>query len=76
MNKIEIKSELIGVKGLAVLLNVSETSIRRLDRTGKIPLALKIGRSKKWSISEVREWLEEGCPTRQIWLNVKSSRNY
>ena len=76
MNKIEIKSELIGIKGLAVLLNVSETSIRRLDRTGKIPLVLKIGRSKKWSISEVREWLEEGCPTRQIWLNVKSSRNY
>ena len=70
--EISIKPELVGVKGVASLLNISETSVRRLDLSGRIPQAIRIGKSKKWRLLELKEWINESCPSRLKWDKMKN----
>ena len=53
---------------LAKLLDVSERHIERMDAAGKLPAALRIGKSKRWLLdggpNGIRQWLAAGCPAR------------
>jgi predicted DNA-binding transcriptional regulator AlpA len=51
---------LVDVVGLAELLGVSERQINRLDSGGKIPASIALGRCKRWSVAEVKEWIAAG----------------
>ena len=61
----------LGASGLAGLLGVSLRSVRRLDDSGKLPEALKIGGSKRWFRPEVEEWLRAGAPSRRQWTSMR-----
>lgn len=39
----------------------------RLESSGKIPAAVRLGRSKRWPAEELRAWVEAGCPDRKRW---------
>ena len=58
--------------GFAVLLQVSERHLRRLDDSGAIPAALSFGTSKRWFIEEIQAWLRAGAPSRSEWSNLRS----
>ncbi len=47
---------------VAAMLNVSERTLWRLLSGGKVPKPVRFGRSTRWRDSEVREWIERGCP--------------
>ncbi len=57
----------VSAKGLAARLEVSTRQIRRLDSSGKIPAARRIGAAKRWSVSEVEAWISANCPDRATW---------
>ncbi|MCC6407688.1 MAG: helix-turn-helix domain-containing protein [Planctomycetes bacterium] len=44
------------------MLGVSPATVRRLRVTGRIPPAIRIGRSVRWCASELRRWIDAGCP--------------
>jgi predicted DNA-binding transcriptional regulator AlpA len=37
---------------------------RKLDRSGRCPAPLKVGRRLLWRVRDLEEWLEAGCPAR------------
>jgi predicted DNA-binding transcriptional regulator AlpA len=44
----------------------------RLDSAGKIPAAVRLGRSKRWPSVTLREWVAAGCPDRKRWEAIKA----
>ena len=53
---------LIDVRAVAELLGVSSRHILRLAEAGKMPPARKLGHLRRWSKSEIDEWVSAGCP--------------
>ena len=50
---------------IAHLLSVSESLVRQLDRSGRLPSPIRFGRRKVWCVDELRDWLRAGTPHRQ-----------
>ena len=69
----EVKKELLCVKDLATMIDVSVRKIWRLNDNGAIPSPIHIGRSVKWKREEIEKWIEAKCPNRQIWNDVLKS---
>lgn len=69
---------LLDVGQVALLLEVSTKTVRRLADSGRMPTARRLGRLLRWSRAELEEWIERGCPRvrsvvdRDRW-RVKSS---
>ena len=57
-----IHPELFDVRDVGVLLNTSESTVRRLADAGKLPRPVKLGQLVRWRRAELLAWLEEGCP--------------
>lgn len=47
---------------VAAMLNVSERTLWRLNSAGKVPRPVRFGRSTRWKATEVRDWIDRGCP--------------
>jgi len=48
---------LVKAADLAKLLSVTERQIWRWKSSGKLPKPMKIGRSTRWRLSEIEEWI-------------------
>lgn len=66
--------QLLDVEGLATRLDVSVRTIRRLDATGKIPQAIRVGRAMRWLPHEITAWQTAGMPDRSRWEATKAAR--
>lgn len=53
---------LISVGELAMILKVSQRSIWRLLSAGKMIEPIRIGGAVRWRFSEVKHWIDQGCP--------------
>jgi predicted DNA-binding transcriptional regulator AlpA len=51
----------------AALCNTSARTWRTWDAAGKIPRAIRIGRSTYWRPEELKAWVAAGCPDRRVW---------
>ena|SRR5438445_4308597 len=59
---------LIDFDGLAALLSISRPHLERLESAGAIgPARIKLGRSVRFRLEEVRDWIRCGCPRRVEW---------
>jgi predicted DNA-binding transcriptional regulator AlpA len=54
--------QLIGVEKVAELLECSPRTVCRLADGGRLPRPRKVGRLVRWSVGEIRIWVENGCP--------------
>jgi len=54
--------QLIGVGKVAELLDCSQRTVYRLADCGRLPRPRKVGRLVRWSVGEIRDWVENGCP--------------
>ena len=52
---------------LAGELRVSVKTITRMDQSGKLPAAFRVGHGKRWLRSTIIAWLADGCPCRREW---------
>ncbi|MHC4063599.1 MAG: helix-turn-helix transcriptional regulator [Planctomycetota bacterium] len=55
------------------MLGLSLRTVRTLDSAGKLPRALKIGRSVRWHVAEIERWLAAGTPDRRAWESLKKT---
>ena len=56
-------SQLIDIKSLALMLKVSEKTVRRWRDAGKIPRPVKLGRTLRWRLCLIVAWIDAGCPS-------------
>jgi excisionase family DNA binding protein len=50
---------LMNMKDLASLLGVTVRTIKRYDKSRKLPPCIRLGRLKRWCRAEVLQWLEQ-----------------
>lgn len=60
----------------AALVGVSRATWHRLRAAGKLPRAVRLGRCVRWSRSELVSWISAGCPSQEIFdeIRVQSRR--
>jgi len=58
---------LVDAQSVATLLGRSERSICRDDEQGRLPRPIMLGGSKRWRLSELKQWVGAGCPARNVW---------
>jgi len=57
---------LLTIEQLAKLLQVSTRSVRRFRAAGTIPAPFVIGGAVRWRVEDVRHWIEQGCPPKEV----------
>jgi len=57
---------LLDVKTVAELLGCSARQVWKLRASGRLPEAVRLGRSVKWRQSDVQRFIECGCDMRQF----------
>ena len=58
---------LVGVTEAARLLGISRSTFYGLDAAGQIPVGVRLGRRRLWSVAELGDWVDAGCPARERW---------
>ena len=65
---------------MAAFLGVSEKVMTQLASTDRVPgpCRLGLGTGLRWSVLELHEWIEAGCPRRDTWIKLRrrSGRYY
>lgn len=51
--------ELLTIRQVAELLQVSTATVERLTRSGEGPPSIKFGRSRRWLRRDVEQWLQD-----------------
>lgn len=57
----------------AKLLDISIRHFWKLNATARIPRPVRLGRSVRWQLRELEEWLQAGCPARLEWERRRAS---
>lgn len=56
---------------LADRLGASLRHIRRLNSAQMLPRPICLGRSVRWPVQEIKDWMAAGAPDRQRWEAMK-----
>ena len=62
---------LVSVKGVARMLSCSERHVWTLHLSGRLPKAVRLGRSVRWDRALLLAWIGAGCPAREKMEEVK-----
>jgi predicted DNA-binding transcriptional regulator AlpA len=54
-------AELVSCRVVAGLLGVSQRQVCKLAACGRMPRPIKLGRSTRWRLHELRTWIASGC---------------
>jgi excisionase family DNA binding protein len=66
---------LIDTITVARLLNVSRNTVSRLVEEGAFPEPVRLGGNIiRWRAEELREWIENDCPSRQRWEEIRQRK--
>lgn len=64
---VTIESLAVSAAEFAKLLQVSGRHLWVLNAQALVPRPIRFGRSVRWSLNEVREWIRAGAPPRGEW---------
>jgi predicted DNA-binding transcriptional regulator AlpA len=65
--------QLIDTKEFAAILKLGRTRIFEMKASGQLPRCLKIGRSVRWRLSDVNEWIQAGCPSLERFEQIRKA---
>ena len=63
---------------MADFLGVERKTVQQLVYTDRIPLPVSLGLGKclRWSVIELLEWVEAGCPGRGAWIAAQGQSGW
>lgn len=66
---------LVDLPAAAALLSISPSHLDNMNRDGRFgPMPRRLGRSVRWCVREVQDWLDAGCPPRHKWQAIRDER--
>lgn len=65
---------LLGKEAVAALLGVSPRHVQNLDRSGRLPAPVRLGRCCRWRREEIEAWVAAGLPPRSRWTATAAKR--
>lgn len=65
---------LISAKKAARVADIAESSWWKLCSAGRTPAPIRLGRSTRWSLDELRAWIAAGAPSRDHWQAMRERR--
>jgi excisionase family DNA binding protein len=63
---------MLTTRDVAGLIQCSDRHVTNLRKEGRIPPAVKLGTSVRWSRQIIEEWIAAGCPTEQVADSTES----
>lgn len=66
--------QMLRVRELAAVLNVSQRHIWRMESSGKLPKSVRIGECRRWLSSDIETWLKMGCPSQKQFEVSKATQ--
>jgi predicted DNA-binding transcriptional regulator AlpA len=70
-----LRDGLIDNVTVARLLSISRRTLSRLVEEGAVPEPVRItGKIIRWRAEELREWIENDCPSRQRWEETRKRK--
>lgn len=63
----QLEPALVSAKDAAKLCGVGDRMWRTMNRDGRIPEPVRLGRRVLWRVEELRDWARAGCPPRRRW---------
>ncbi|WP_417851694.1 helix-turn-helix transcriptional regulator [Thalassoglobus sp.] len=67
MNSSNCDSKTYDTEQLAKALGCSSRHIANMDAGGLLPAPIRLGRLKRWPISQIDNWMKAGSPSRKEW---------
>jgi hypothetical protein len=69
---------MLNTAGMAEFLSFPAKKLSHLVYTDRIPLPCRLGLGKccRWSVLELLEWVEAGCPRRAKWIELRGSSGW
>ena len=52
---------------VAKKIGISLRHLHKLNTTGRLPRPIRLGRSTRWPVDELRAWIAAGAPPRDEW---------
>jgi predicted DNA-binding transcriptional regulator AlpA len=65
---------LMTVEDVARLITVSVRSVWRMRSSGAVPRPVKILGAVRWKGSDIRQWLDAGCPSEPMAESMQEER--
>ena len=57
----------------AAMVGLSARTWRKLNAAGLVPMPVRVGRSRRWAVEELRAWAAAGCPARGRWETIRNA---
>lgn len=67
------ETTLINANDLAEMLSISVRHIWRMKAAGKLPKTVKVGGCVRWLLSDIKLFLETGCPSQKKFDDMKNA---
>jgi predicted DNA-binding transcriptional regulator AlpA len=69
----KVLARLLDVSPRTIYSLVADAKVHQYIATGRIPLPIKLGLGgcPRWSVLELLEWVQAGCPRRTQWINQR-----
>lgn len=63
----ELTPLMVDTKKAAAMLGISPRMFSSMNSTGRVPRPVRLGRRVLWRVSELKAWVDAGCPPRERW---------
>jgi len=67
MNQRESACMAVPASEVAKILGISVRHVWALLAQGRLPRPVRLGRSVRWNVEELRAWLAAGAPDAEMW---------
>jgi predicted DNA-binding transcriptional regulator AlpA len=74
-NRPTVEPLLLSARDLAAMLRLGLRTVRSMDAAGKLPAPMRIGGCVRWKFSEILDWINAGCPSREVWEARRATRS-
>jgi excisionase family DNA binding protein len=60
-----LTADLLSIYQAAAALGVSVSTVHAWTEAGKMPAPIEFGGRQRWRLSELKKWVDAGCPHRE-----------
>src|SRR5262245_41217445 len=61
----------VDAAGAGATVGVSRARWLKLSAAGRVPEGRRLGKCRRWSVSELRAWVDAGMPQRPEWERMR-----